>query len=445
MLNKILKHGTGSGAQAVEYLLDKNRHSIAPEIIKGNAVITTELIENTPFKRKYVSGVLSFAELISDKQRSDIIQEAEKTFFGNMNSDQYNILWVQHTDKGRTELHYILPRQELKTGKSLNISPPNQYKRTDAFRDYINAKYNLADPNDPMRERTVKVPDHLQKKKITDIRERIADIVNHGVAIGEIGDFEQLKNFITETYNVEIKRETQKGISISNPSGEGRNIRLNGPLFSADSFHAAQDKAETKMLANLYEDISVATNQNMDYSEEQLARAEKKLRHCQNKWSDYLAKEYKQKPIILEKEIKNEHRRTVVREVTGYVEKLGQANVRTGNHTEQRNEQSSDTGQKIEDVDRAFAKRKQHDENRISNFIANWFNELRYAVQRRRRRKTVIQTKVKKITTNAWITFLKYKKLKIYKKNPIDRNINKPINKIKNKKKQTQNRGSMKI
>ncbi|WP_149022820.1 relaxase/mobilization nuclease domain-containing protein, partial [Salmonella enterica] len=33
--------------------------------------------------------------------------------------NQYSILWVEHQDKGRLELNFVIPNMELQTGKRL--------------------------------------------------------------------------------------------------------------------------------------------------------------------------------------------------------------------------------------------------------------------------------------------------------------------------------------
>ncbi|MDE9571774.1 relaxase/mobilization nuclease domain-containing protein, partial [Xenorhabdus bovienii] len=79
----------------------------------------------------------------------------EALAFAGLGSDQYNILWVRHSHAGHHELHFVTPRVELSTGKSLNIRPPGEASKRafDDFRSEINARYGLADPEDPHRVR----------------------------------------------------------------------------------------------------------------------------------------------------------------------------------------------------------------------------------------------------------------------------------------------------
>ncbi|MCA8093295.1 relaxase/mobilization nuclease domain-containing protein [Burkholderia anthina] len=43
-----------------------------------------------------------------------------------LGNERINSLWVAHHDKGRTELHFVVPRIDLKTRLALNISPPGK-------------------------------------------------------------------------------------------------------------------------------------------------------------------------------------------------------------------------------------------------------------------------------------------------------------------------------
>lgn len=73
--------------------------------------------------------------------------------------------WVRHEHANHHELHFVTPRVELSSGKSMNIRPPGeQAKQTfDDFRSEVNARYGFADPDDPQRAREINQPNHLLK------------------------------------------------------------------------------------------------------------------------------------------------------------------------------------------------------------------------------------------------------------------------------------------
>jgi hypothetical protein len=177
------KHGTGGGAKPIKYLtaetvgrraLDyltggkgKNglRRDPAPFVVRGDPERTKALIDSLRFKHRYTSGVLSFApdEKITLEMERSIIDQFERTAFAGLNPDQYDILWVrhQHTSGGRHELHFITPRVELSSGRSLNIAPPRKSTREmfDTLRTKINLEFRMADPEDPARARKSRAPE----------------------------------------------------------------------------------------------------------------------------------------------------------------------------------------------------------------------------------------------------------------------------------------------
>lgn len=98
------------------------------------------------------------------------MQEFEAVIFCGLKSDQYDILWVEHADKdiddthpvGRLELNFVIPCQELRSGKSFQpYYEPADQKRVNAWKNIINSEVKtikgepLSDPNDPERKRLV--------------------------------------------------------------------------------------------------------------------------------------------------------------------------------------------------------------------------------------------------------------------------------------------------
>lgn len=160
--------GQGRGSGPVGYCVQetvtqakKGTHTRTPPptVLRGDPVATERLIDSLSFKYKYKSGVLSFApgETITPEMERSIMDRFEAVAFAGLEHDQFDILWVRHEHAGHAELHFVTPRVELTTGKSLNICPPGRGARQayDDFRSMINAEYGLADPDDPARERDI--------------------------------------------------------------------------------------------------------------------------------------------------------------------------------------------------------------------------------------------------------------------------------------------------
>jgi len=159
---------------AIDYLLgEKNRIGVvrnpAPVVLRGDPAIAERLINSTPHRWKYTSGVLSFApgETITPEMERRIMDDFEAVAFSGLSPDSYSIVFIRHAHLKRGEIHFIIPRVELTTGKSLNVAPPGRASRSlfDAWRSKVNAQYGLSDPDDPARHRSVSLPAHIAKLK----------------------------------------------------------------------------------------------------------------------------------------------------------------------------------------------------------------------------------------------------------------------------------------
>jgi hypothetical protein len=187
MLIGFSKHGTGGAAKPVHYLTSETmsagalnyltgergkkgiRREPHPVVVRGNPIQSRALIDSLKFKHKYTSGVLSFApgDVVTPAAEQYIMDEFERVAFAGLDRDQYDVLWVRHTHttSHRHEIHFLIPRVELSTGKSLNIAPPRASTRElfDTLRSKINAQYGFADPDDPTRARKEKVVGYRAK------------------------------------------------------------------------------------------------------------------------------------------------------------------------------------------------------------------------------------------------------------------------------------------
>lgn len=157
MLVKINSRGSGSGAAPINYLLGKNKDRKGARVLSGNPYLTQALIDATDYARRYTSGTLSFEEApdhLTEQQKKEVMQKFENTLFCGLDSDQYNVLWVEHTDKDRLELNFLIPNQELRSGKRLQpFYHVADKRRVNAFQDVINREYKLTDPHNPAKKR----------------------------------------------------------------------------------------------------------------------------------------------------------------------------------------------------------------------------------------------------------------------------------------------------
>lgn len=241
---KIFARGKGGGKSAVDYLTGKDRNREGARVLSGDPEVVRELIDGLDFARNYTSGVLSFAEApdyLSEADKSDIMARFEECLFAGLDVDQYSILWVEHRDKGRLELNFLIPNVELSSGKRLQP----YYDRADRprvndLKNLINYEYHLADPDDPMRRRSVVTAKDLprdKKQAVETITQGLEAMIATGTIQNRAGIVKTLENA-----GYVVVRQVKGSISIADPDG-GKNIRLQGGIYE-QAFRAGGDYAE---------------------------------------------------------------------------------------------------------------------------------------------------------------------------------------------------------
>ncbi|KAB7886414.1 relaxase/mobilization nuclease domain-containing protein [Poseidonibacter ostreae] len=156
MIHQPLPNKMGGTIGAVDYMCNERISEGTARILKGNPELTKSIVKSITFKEKLLVGVLSFEETnIKEEYKIEIMNTFEYTLLPGMKS-RYNILWVEHTDKGRLELNYLIPKIDLISKMSLTpyFDRFDRY-RIELWRDQQNHQYNLSDPRDPAKRQVL--------------------------------------------------------------------------------------------------------------------------------------------------------------------------------------------------------------------------------------------------------------------------------------------------
>jgi len=126
----------------------------------------------------------------------------------------------------------------------LNIKPPGQLAQDtfDDFRSEINARYGLADPDDPDRKRNVSTPNHELKivaeairsgqKPPENIRVLLDEVLTERAVQGLISSREDVLEHVKDL-GFQVGREGKDYITVTEPKSGGR-WRLKGGLYARD-------------------------------------------------------------------------------------------------------------------------------------------------------------------------------------------------------------------
>ena len=152
MLVKFFKTKNGGSTAGISYLLNCRVKDKTAFILKGSEAVTRQIVSNMAKKQKLCIGCLSFEEADIDLDiKQKVIDEFETLLFGEY-KERFNVLWVQHVDKGRLELNFAVPKIDLENNMAFNP----YYDKTDralidAWQNYVNLKFGFTDPKDPVK------------------------------------------------------------------------------------------------------------------------------------------------------------------------------------------------------------------------------------------------------------------------------------------------------
>lgn len=289
MIVKFFRRSKERGSKPINYFLGAEKDRKFARVLSGDPDVTEHLINATKFENKYTSGVLSFAERadeISEADKLAIMRSFETTLFPGLDPDQYDILWIEHSDKdrfdvdadskqiegtersGRLELNFVIPCHELRTGKRLQpFYAGTDLRRVNAWKNIINRELKtlkggaVADPNDPRRHRKINKylgsapkpsPFDLTAKKdskkseldLAGRDELRASIHRHMLAMlsernTELHDRKAVVHELTTGLDLILENTANKSITISHPLLLDKNqkplrIRLEGGIYNKD-------------------------------------------------------------------------------------------------------------------------------------------------------------------------------------------------------------------
>jgi hypothetical protein len=288
MYCKIFKRGKGK-ATGIDYLInpmDANGQVRDPpaKLIRGDINMTKQLIRGLNFSQKYTSGVLSFSEShseIDENTLDKVMTDFESMVGAGLEKNRLNFLWVKHLDKGRVELHFIIPNLDLDTGKRF----ATYFDRVDrarfrAWERLNNAIHGFTDPSDLASKRNLQLPIHLPNDKQL-ATESINFVISTLIRTHHIHSRDEVIQCLKKR-GYEINRVSQNYISIQDTAG--KKLRLRGAFYEADFTSV--------------ESIKVSITDTKKHSESDIQKLEINLETQLKKRRDYIETRYQSIKVI---------------------------------------------------------------------------------------------------------------------------------------------------
>ncbi|HEC1751911.1 TPA: relaxase/mobilization nuclease domain-containing protein [Campylobacter lari] len=295
------KKGENGGLPSVDYLLNAQRvKNGTAKILKGDENTTREIIKSLNFKHKVCAGCLSFEEQnIDENTKKEIMESFEEMLLTPAMQGRLNILWVEHTDKNRLELNFVIPRIDLETQKS--FSPyfhKSDFKRVDLWGDFVNLSYGFSNPKDPTKEQNIKNINHHAKtfKDHKELDKHFKELILENL----IESRADLINYIeTELKDiVEITRKGENYLSLKLPNDK-KAVRYKGEIYTNGNYADTLRKENAEKQRN-YRELNQRRNT------ESITEIRAKL----NKLIEFKTGYYRNKYKSNIEENAREHRRT---------------------------------------------------------------------------------------------------------------------------------------
>lgn len=249
MIIRIFRSGISSGKAPVDYILGDTDHTgqiraVKPEILEGDPQTTIDIINSIQRKHKYISGAIAFraTEKPTLELMDHIVDQFKQAFCAGLTADNFNSLFVLHRDKGNDEIHFVIPTQEMRSGKRLNIHPPGKINLEffEAFTRVMNHDLGYAQVvTDPLK---LAFSD-FERKTMEGRQDRQQKVLVHchtlkAVRSGQIRNRNELCHSLVKDLGVRVTRKGRNYISVIFPDAK-RAKRLTGAVYAENADYSS--------------------------------------------------------------------------------------------------------------------------------------------------------------------------------------------------------------
>ena len=232
MIVKFFKGEYSSEKNGLKYLEGGTKtRKTPPVLLKGNPELTREYLKiASKFSKPYTYGCLAFEEKdIPSNLKLILMDEFERVMMAGLDPDQFDVVWIEHKDKGGVELNFHVVNMELTTQKSLTpYFHRRDIYRIDAWKNIVNDRFGFTNPHDPRKKRTFAFGNNPRPRieLMTQIDNHILDLALDG----ELNNQNDVLNALNEIDGITVTRTTKSSISFI-ADGYKKPIRLKGDTY----------------------------------------------------------------------------------------------------------------------------------------------------------------------------------------------------------------------
>ena len=242
MLLKYLKAGAHDEPGGLSYLLKNTTATV----LRGNPAITQWVIDHSPpgMRQRFTSGVINDLTKLDKEHDEALLDELESMHL--LGRPKSSMAWcvIEHIDKGKREIHFVIPLFDLLFGKWVHPYVDRIDRRAfQAWVEHFALRHDLDFPYEKLR---VKPPfKHLRIREIDrDFLEEIWNRVHGLVNAKTIKTRVDLERQLTGQ-GYEVRFQKHGGGELQQPvivGPEGNSLRLTNSIYYRPDFGSLRSK-----------------------------------------------------------------------------------------------------------------------------------------------------------------------------------------------------------
>lgn len=310
MIVKIFKSGgvgNNKSAKSVsDYLLNDERvKNGTAKIVRGDKDLTDIAIDACTGNSTYTSGCLSFSKdecKLTEQEKQQLMSDFEQALLPNFDKQRYACYWVEHTDKERLELNFVVAKMDLATGKNLSVYQHSRdLRRLNAWKEIKIQELGLIDPNDPKNERleqpffvrdgNKKLIDFEPKNSIENNKKELGEYLKKQIEKGFIDNRQDVINEIEDLADnnqklFEVIKETKTSLTIKDltTTDPKNTFRLKGGIYAREFTIEPSDRAKEQ--SDTRENNSVISQRQLRRHKQYIASASERLERAKREYQE---------------------------------------------------------------------------------------------------------------------------------------------------------------
>lgn len=243
-------------------------------VVRGSPEITQAVIDSTVHhtRQRFTAGVMTETSSLTEETKSMLADSLLGQLLGGRPQHSLAACFVEHSDKTKTELHFVAPHLDLITRKLINpyIDRTDRH-RFSAWIEKMNLQLGLDHPLDKLRRQPDMSHLRLASGDATFLLSVWED-VDRAVSSGEVTNRQSLNAFLLGK-GYDVRCHTRGNRPLQQPAivgPRGNILRLKGstyyhPAFGTDGMPKPMDRTDANAMRRRLKELNATINHGLEF------------------------------------------------------------------------------------------------------------------------------------------------------------------------------------